>query len=41
MSAMRRKDAAKARALFEEARETADAKERAAFAECLRENLGL
>ncbi|HIW78538.1 MAG TPA: hypothetical protein H9874_05255 [Candidatus Bilophila faecipullorum] len=41
MSAMRRKDAAKARALFEEARETADAKERAAFAECLRENLSL
>lgn len=41
MSAMRRKDAAKARALFEEARGTSDAKERAAFAECLRENLSL
>lgn len=40
MNAMRRKDPAKARALFEEARDAADAKERAAFAECLREGLG-
>lgn len=41
MIALRRKDPARARALFEEARETSDAKERAAFAECLREGLSL
>lgn len=41
MNALRRKDPAKARALFEETRETSDAKERAALAECLRENLSL
>lgn len=40
MSALRRQDPAKARALFEETKD-ADAKERAAFAQCLRDGLSL